>query len=150
MLIDAERIPDSEKLNNPSSSQRVPYCPYGFMDYLGEAIGCLRLPSRLYYSAQTLSECRCSMIQCTRPSCLICRTILRSSRRRGDPLDLLDQVVDFEQLRQPPEETLDYGDRSTGGRPQYDPMVTFKVRTLAACHTASNERGEFLGCDQSS
>ena len=62
----------------------------------------------------------------------------------GDPLEVLDQVVDFEQFREPLERALGYADGSKGGRPPYDPVVMFKILILAARHTVSDERMEFL------
>ena len=62
----------------------------------------------------------------------------------GDPLEVLDQVVDFEQFREALERALGYADGSKGGRPPYDPVVMFKILVLAARHTVSDERMEFL------
>jgi IS5 family transposase len=42
------------------------------------------------------------------------------------------------------EAALAYSDRSKGGRPPYDAVVTFKVLILAAQHNVSDERMEFL------
>ena len=64
--------------------------------------------------------------------------------KTGDPLEVLDQVVDFEQFREPLERALGYADGSKGGRPPYDPVVMFKILILAARHTVSDERMEFL------
>ena len=62
----------------------------------------------------------------------------------GDPLEVLAKVVDFEVFRVPLEAALGYADGSKGGRPPYDPVAMFKVLVLAAQHTASDERMEFL------
>lgn len=64
--------------------------------------------------------------------------------KTGDPLEVLDQMVDFEQFREPLERALGYADGSKGGRPPYDPVVMFKILILAARHTVSDERMEFL------
>jgi len=68
--------------------------------------------------------------------------------KTGDPLEVLDQVVDFEQFREPLERALGYADGSKGGRPPYDPVVMFKILILAARHTVSDERMEFLVWDR--
>ena len=57
----------------------------------------------------------------------------------GDPLEVLDQVVDFEQFREPLERALGYADGSRGGRPPYDPVVMFRILILAARHTVSDD-----------
>ena len=62
----------------------------------------------------------------------------------GDPLEVLAKVVDFEVFRAPLEAALCYADGSKGGRPPYDPVAMFKILVLAAQHTASDERMEFL------
>ena len=62
----------------------------------------------------------------------------------GDPLEVLARVVDFEVFRAPLEAALGYADGSKGGRPPYDPVAMFKILVLAAQHTASDERMEFL------
>ena len=64
--------------------------------------------------------------------------------KTGDPVEVLDQVVDFEQFREPLERALGYAGGSKGGRPPYDPVVMFKILILAARHTVSDERMEFL------
>ncbi len=64
--------------------------------------------------------------------------------KTGDPLEVLNRVIDFEQFREPLERALGYADGSKGGRPPYDPVVMFKVLILAARHTVSDERMEFL------
>ena len=64
--------------------------------------------------------------------------------KTGDPLEVLNQVVDFEQLRGSPERAPGYADGSRGGRPPYDPVVMFKILILATRHTVSDERMEFL------
>ena len=52
--------------------------------------------------------------------------------KTSDPLEVLNQVVDFEQFREPLERALGYADGSNGGRPPYDPVVMFKILILAA------------------
>ena len=69
---------------------------------------------------------------------------LRKLSATGDPLEVLAQVVDFEIFRAPLEAALDYSDGAKGGRPAYDAVAMFKVLILAARHTVSDERMEFL------
>ena len=69
---------------------------------------------------------------------------LRKLSLTGDPLEVLAQVVDFEVFRAPLEEALNYSDGAKGGRPPYDAVAMFKVLILAARHTVSDERMEFL------
>ncbi len=69
---------------------------------------------------------------------------LRKLSATGDPLEVLAKVVDFEIFRKPLEAALDYSDDSKGGHPAYDPVAMFKVLILAAQHTVSDERMEFL------
>ena len=73
---------------------------------------------------------------------------LRRLSATGDPLEVLAQAVDFEIFRAPLEAALGYSDGSKGGRPPYDPVTMFKVLILAARHTVSDERMEFLIRDQ--
>ena len=69
---------------------------------------------------------------------------LRKLSTTGDPLEVLAQVVDFEVFRALLEEALSYSDGAKGGRPPYDAVVMFKILILAARHTVSDERMEFL------
>ena len=58
----------------------------------------------------------------------------------GDPLETLGRVVDFEAFRP----ALAYGDGAKGGRPPYDAVAMLNVLILAAQHTVSDARMEFL------
>lgn len=69
---------------------------------------------------------------------------LRKLSETGDPLEVLEEVVDFEAFRPTLEAALAYSDGSQGGRPPYDPVSMFKVLILAARHSVSDERMEFL------
>ena len=69
---------------------------------------------------------------------------LRKLSSTGDPLEVLAEVVDFEIFREALETALDYSDGSKCGRPAYDAVAMFKVLILAAQHTTSYERMEFL------
>ena len=69
---------------------------------------------------------------------------LRKLSATGDPLEVLAKVVDFKIFRAPLEAALGYSDGSKGGRPAYDAVAMLKVLILAARHTVSDERMEFL------
>lgn len=62
----------------------------------------------------------------------------------GDPLEEMARVIDFEAFRPLLEEALAYSDGLKGGRPPYDAVTMFKVLILAAQHTVSDARMEFL------
>lgn len=62
----------------------------------------------------------------------------------GDPLEEMTRVIDFEAFRPVLDEALAYSDGTKGGRPPYDPVAMFKVLILAAQHTVSDARMEFL------
>ncbi|WP_199823870.1 transposase [Labrenzia sp. OB1] len=61
----------------------------------------------------------------------------------GDPLEVLDAIVDFEYFRDWLVEGLGYGDGSKGGRPPFDPVSMFKVLILQAQHNLSDAKMEF-------
>ena len=69
---------------------------------------------------------------------------LRKLSTTSDPLEVLSKVVDFEVFREALEEALNYSNSARGGRPPYDAVAMFKVLILAARHTVSDERMEFL------
>lgn len=62
----------------------------------------------------------------------------------GDPLEEMARVIDFEAFRPVLDKALAYSDGAKGGRPPYDPVAMFKVLILAAQHTVSDGRMEFL------
>ncbi len=62
----------------------------------------------------------------------------------GDPLEVLDETVDFEYFRVWLVEGLGYGDGSKGGRPPFDPVSMFKVLILQAQHNLSDAKMEFM------
>ncbi len=59
---------------------------------------------------------------------------------RGDPLEVLDGVVDFEYFRGWLVEGIGYGDGRQGGRPPFDPVPMFKALILQAQHNLSDAR----------
>ncbi len=62
----------------------------------------------------------------------------------GDPLELLDGVVNFEHFRGWLVDGLGYGDGRRGGRPPFDPVAMFKALILQAQHNLSDARMEFM------
>lgn len=64
--------------------------------------------------------------------------------KEGDPLEVLQQTVDFEYFRAWLVEGLGYGDGAKGGRPPFDPVMMFKALILQAQHNLSDARMEFM------
>ena len=62
---------------------------------------------------------------------------------KGDNLERVKAVVDFEMFRPALEAAVPRADRSKGGRPAFDHVLMFKVLVLQAMHALS-ERTEFL------
>ena len=69
---------------------------------------------------------------------------LASLSRAGDPLEGLEQTVDFEIFRTPLDKALKYSDRKKGGRPPYDPVLMFKILILQALYSLSDDQMEFM------
>jgi IS5 family transposase len=64
--------------------------------------------------------------------------------QHGDPLEVLDETVDFEFFRGWLIEGLDYSDGRRGGRPPFDPVSMFKALILQAQHNLSDAKMEFM------
>ena len=62
---------------------------------------------------------------------------------RGDGLERLCRVVDFELFRPEPEKAVPRADRSKGGRPPFDHVLMFEVLVLQTQNNLSDERTEF-------
>jgi transposase, IS5 family len=69
---------------------------------------------------------------------------LKDISAKGDDLERLNQIVDFEVFRADLERAVPRSDRSKGGRPPYDHILMFKVLILQASHSLSDERTEYL------
>ena len=69
---------------------------------------------------------------------------LEALSKEGDPLEVLQQTVDFEFFRAWLVEGLAYGDGAKGGRPPFDPVMMFKALILQAQHNLSDARMEFM------
>jgi transposase, IS5 family len=62
---------------------------------------------------------------------------------KGDGLERLSAVVDFELFRPELERAVPRADRSQGGRPPFDHVLMFKVLVLQTQNNLSDERTEF-------
>jgi hypothetical protein len=69
---------------------------------------------------------------------------LRQLSAKGDSLERLNAVIDFELFRKDVERAVPRLDRSKGGRPPFDHVLMFKALVLQACHNLSDERTEYL------
>jgi transposase, IS5 family len=69
---------------------------------------------------------------------------LRELSAKGDELERLNAVVDFELFRTSLERAVPRSDRSKSGRPPFDHVLMFKVLILQASHNLSDERTEYL------
>jgi IS5 family transposase len=69
---------------------------------------------------------------------------LKELSAKGDALERLTAVVDFELFRGDLERAVPRSDGSKGGRPAFDHVLMFKVLVLQASHSLSDERSEYL------
>jgi hypothetical protein len=69
---------------------------------------------------------------------------LRELSAKGDALERLSAVVDFELFRADLERAVPRSDGSKGGRTAFDYVLMFKVLVLQASHSLSDERTEYL------
>ena len=69
---------------------------------------------------------------------------LAALSKDGDPLEVLQQTVDFEYFCAWLVEGLGYGDGAKGGRPPIDPVMMFKALILQAQHNLADARIEFM------
>ena len=63
---------------------------------------------------------------------------------KGDDLERVNALVDFEMFRPGLEAAAPRADRSKGGRPSFDHVLMFKILILQAMHSLSDERCEYL------
>ena len=63
---------------------------------------------------------------------------------KGDDLERVKALVDFEIFRPALETAVARADRSKGGRPPFDHVLMFKILILQAMHSLSDERCEYL------
>ncbi len=69
---------------------------------------------------------------------------LKDLSAKGDDLERLNAIVDFELFRPDLEHAVPRRDRVKGGRPPYDHVLMFRVLILQASHSLSDERTEYL------
>jgi transposase, IS5 family len=69
---------------------------------------------------------------------------LKDLSAKGDTLERLNRLVDFEMFRPDLARAVPRSDRAKGGRPPFDHVFMFKVLILQASHSLSDERAEFL------
>ena len=69
---------------------------------------------------------------------------LRELSAKGDDLERVNALVDFEAFRRELEQAVPRADRSKGGRPPYDHVLMFRILILQASHSLSDERTEYL------
>src|SRR5919202_1718361 len=69
---------------------------------------------------------------------------LQELSAKGDHLERLHAIIDFELFRADLEQAVPRADRSRGDRPAFDHVFMFKVLVLQASHSLSDERTEFL------
>ena len=69
---------------------------------------------------------------------------LKELSAKGDDLERLNAIVDFEAFRPDLARAVPRSDGSKGGRPPFDHVLMWKVLVLQAIHSLSDERTEFL------
>jgi IS5 family transposase len=67
---------------------------------------------------------------------------------RGDDLERIKGLVEFELFRTRLETAVPRADRTRGGRPAFDHVLMFKILILQAMHSLSDERCEYLFKDR--
>jgi hypothetical protein len=73
---------------------------------------------------------------------------LRELSAKGDDLERVNALVEFETFRPELELAVPRADRSKGGRPPYDHVLMFRILILQASHSLSDERTEYLVKDR--
>src|SRR6185503_19967191 len=69
---------------------------------------------------------------------------LKQLSAKGDVLERLSGIVDFELFRADLERVVPRSDRGKGGRPGFDHVLMLKTLVLQASHNLSDERTEYL------
>ena len=69
---------------------------------------------------------------------------LRQLSAKGDSLERLNAVIDFELFRKDVERAVPRSDRVKGGRPPFDHVLMFTTLILQASPNLSDERAEYL------
>lgn len=63
---------------------------------------------------------------------------------KGDDLERVNALVDFEMFRAELERAVPRSNRAKDGRPPYDHVLMFRILILQASHSLSDERTEYL------
>src|ERR1700749_4946672 len=69
---------------------------------------------------------------------------LQELSAKGDALERLSELVDFEMFRSDLERAVPRSDGSKGGRPAFDHVLMFKTLILQSTHNLSDKRTEYL------
>ncbi len=69
---------------------------------------------------------------------------LKELSAKGDHLERLNAIVDFELFRRDLARAVPRSDGSKGGRPPFDHVFMFKILVMQASHSLADERTEFL------
>ena len=69
---------------------------------------------------------------------------LRELSAKGDDLERIAALMDFERFRPALQQAVPRSDSAKGGRPAFDHVLMFKVLLLQAMHALSDERAEYL------
>jgi len=69
---------------------------------------------------------------------------LKELSAKGDHLERLNAIVEFELFRPDLDKAVPRSDGSKGGRPPFDHVFMFKVLVLQASHSLADERTEYL------
>ena len=68
---------------------------------------------------------------------------LKALSAKGDALERLGAVIDFELFRPALARAVARSDGAKGGRPPFDLVLMFKVLVIQASHSLSDERTEY-------
>jgi hypothetical protein len=115
---------------------------------VGAADGCTRRPPR---TSRVWRGCDCLSAVASRERAMRGQAgffdmdeRLKELSAKGDTLERLNAIVDFELFRPDLARAVARSDRSRGGRPPFDLVFMWKVLILQASHSLSDERTEFL------
>jgi IS5 family transposase len=73
---------------------------------------------------------------------------LRELSAKGDDLERINALVDFEAFRPELERAVPQSDRARGGHPPYDHVLMFRILILQASHSLSDKPMESLVKDR--
>ena len=111
---------------------------------LGDANGHLQKPVRFKRVDNSLSRYRRRWVMTREAGLFDVEARLRELSAKGDDLERVNALVDFEAFRAELERAVPRADRAKGGRPPYDHVLMFRILILQASHSLSDERTEYL------